>query len=208
MSFLSVVIPRGRFRFAGFRHELIHLEQDFASRGAFQNHGFDTRDTAFSALRTLSVDTYGASAAVEFARASLGAGILVQHFSLGFEFDRFVHENQDLYGAPDPTQNVFHFSQDGDDISGRRGGRCCGAGIGSKDRRVLQTLAQIRVLVLLERIVGTPQRTPDSTFKVPDTFAVGVSMRVRPGVPGHDRVHARLSLAAFLRVRHRAGEPG
>ena len=175
LSFLSVVIPRGRFRFAGFRHELIRLEQDFASRGVFQNHGFETRDTAFSALRTLSVDTYGASAAVEFPRASLGAGILVQDFSLGFEFDRFVHENQDLYGAPDPTQNVFHFSQDGDDIS-------VGAVFG-----VVVPVSAAKIGASYKRsprsefssfsggLVGSQQRTT-STFKVPDTFAVGVSM--------------------------------
>ena len=36
LSFLSVVIPRGRFRFAGFRHELIRLEQDFARAGCFK----------------------------------------------------------------------------------------------------------------------------------------------------------------------------
>ena len=100
LSFLSVVIPRGRFRFAGFRHELIRLEQDFASRGVFQFRGFDERDTASSGRRTMSVDTYGASAAFEFAGASVGAGMLVQDFSLGFDFERFAHEDQNLYGVP------------------------------------------------------------------------------------------------------------
>ncbi len=175
LSFLSVVIPRGRFRFAGFRHELIGLEQDFSSRGTFQNHGFDTRDLGLSALRTLSVATYGASAAVEFPRASLGAGILVQHFSLGFELDRFAHEDGDLYGAPDPAQNVFHLTQDGDDFS-------VGAVFG-----VVVPLSAARIGASYKRSprsefsslprggVGTQQRTT-STFKVPDTFAVGVSV--------------------------------
>jgi long-chain fatty acid transport protein len=199
LSFLSVVIPRGRFRFAGFRHELIRLEQDFASRGVFQNHGFDTRDTALSALRTLKVDTYGASAAIEFSRScsalttstaaqvtqgtsprrcpivSLGAGILVQDFSLGFEFDRFVHENQDLYGAPDPTQKVFHFSQDGDDVSvGAVVGvvvPVSGAKIGASYKRSPKS----EFSSFSGGLVGS-QQTTTSTFKVPDSFAVGVSM--------------------------------
>jgi long-chain fatty acid transport protein len=175
LSFLSVVIPRGRFRFAGFRHELIRLEQEFASRGVFQSRGFDTRDTAFTGRRTLSVDTYGAAAAVEFPYASLGAGILVQDFSLGFEFDRFVHENQDLYGAPDPQQKVFHFSQDGNDVS-------VGAVVG-----VVVPVSAARIGASYKRSprsnfssIATPRgeapRTTTSTFKVPDTFAVGVSM--------------------------------
>jgi long-subunit fatty acid transport protein len=175
LSFVSVVIPRGRFRFAGFRHELIRLEQDFSSRGPFQNQGFDTRDTAFAALRTLSVDTYGAAAAVEFSGVSLGGAVLVQDFSLGFEFERFVHENQDLYGAPDPAQSVFHFSQEGDDLS-------VGAVIG-----VMGTISAARIGASYKRsprsdfssfsggLVGSQQRTA-STFKVPDTLAVGVSM--------------------------------
>lgn len=175
LSFLSVVIPRGRFRFAGFRHELIRLEQDFASRGPFQNHGFETRDSAFSALRTLSVDTYGASAAIEFRRASVGAGILVQDFSLGFQFERFLHKDGDLYGAPDPTQTVLQFSQDGDDIS-------VGAVVG-----VVVPISAAKIGASYKRspksefssfsggLIGSQQRTT-STFKVPDTFAVGVSV--------------------------------
>jgi long-chain fatty acid transport protein len=174
LSFLSVVIPKGRFRFAGFRHELIRLEQNFGSSGVFQNHGFETRDTAFSGLRTLNVDTYGGAAAVEFSGISVGAGILVQDFSLGFEFDRFVHENQDLYGAPDPTQHVFRFTQDGDDLS-------VGAVIG------------VVVPVSAAKIGASYKRSPSSkfssisnglfsvgsdqtTFKVPDTLAIGMSM--------------------------------
>ena len=175
LSFLSVVIPRGRFRIAGFRHELISLEQDFASRGVFQNPGFETRDHAFTGLRTLNVDTYGASAAVEFRHASVGAGILVQDFSLGFEFDRFLHENQDLYGAPDPTQKVFHFSQDGDDIS--VGGvvgvvvPVSAAKIGASYKRSPRS-----EFSSLSAPTGGTQQHTTSTFKVPDTFAVGVSM--------------------------------
>lgn len=173
LSFISVVLPRGRFRFAGFRHELISLEQNFDSRGPFQNHGFDTRDTAFSALRTLSVDTYGASAAVEFPRASVGAGLLVQRFSLGFEFDRFLHET--FYGAPDPRQSVFHFSQDGDDTA-------VGAVFG-----VLVPVQAARIGVSYKRaprfefssfsggLVGS-QQTTNASFKVPDTLAAGFSV--------------------------------
>ena len=61
------------------------------------------------------MDTYGASAAVEAGRVWVGAGVLVHHLSLGFEFERYLHET--FYGVPDPRQSLFHFSQDGDDTA-------------------------------------------------------------------------------------------
>jgi hypothetical protein len=115
LTFTSLVYPRGRLRLALFRHELIQVEQDFTSRGPFQARGFDVRDTAFSALRTLTVDTYGASAAFDARRVWVGAGVLVHNFSLGFDFERYLHDS--FYGVPDPRQSVFRFTQDGDDTA-------------------------------------------------------------------------------------------
>ena len=200
LSFVSVVIPRGRFRFAGFRHELIRLEQEFASRGVFQNHGFENRDKAFSGQRTLSVDTYGASAAIELPGASLGAGILVQDFSLGFEFDGFLHENGDFYGAPDPALNILHFTQDGDDFS-------VGAVVGvvvpvstARDRRVVQAFAQIRILVLLGR--DRRDATTDDLHLQGPRHVCGWRLDgIHVGVPDHDRIHAGFPLAARFRVQ-------
>src|SRR5687768_8952389 len=115
LGFASYVYPRGRFRAAVFRHELIRVEQDFISRGVFQNRGFDNRDSAFDGLRTVTVDTYGASAAVEAGPVWIGAGLLVHDFSLGFEFDRYVAV--EFSGVPDPQRSIFHFSQEGDETS-------------------------------------------------------------------------------------------
>jgi hypothetical protein len=172
LSFASFVYPRGRVRAALFRHELIRVEQDFSSRGPFQNQGFDVRDSAFDALRTLSVDTYGASAAVEAGRLWAGAGVLVQRFSLGFDFERYLH--QTFYGVPDPRQSVFQFTQDGEDTA-------IGAVVG-----VLVPISSAKVGVSYKRaprfgyssfsggLVGSQERT-FSEFKVPDTLAVGFS---------------------------------
>jgi long-chain fatty acid transport protein len=172
LSFASFVYPRGRFRAALFRNELIRVKQDFTSRGVFQNQGFDVRDTAFDGLRTLTIDTYGASAALDAGRVWVGGGALVYRFSMGFEFERYVH--QSFYGVPDPRQSVFHFSQEGEDVA-------VGAVVG-----VLVPVSSAKVGVAYKRaprfdfssfsggLAGSQQRS-FSEFKVPDTLAVGFS---------------------------------
>jgi hypothetical protein len=171
-TFVSFVYPRGRYRLAAFRHELIRVEQDFTSRGVFQNRGFDNRDTAFTGLRVLSVDTYGASAAVDLPGLRIGGGLLVHRFTLGFDFERYVH--QTFYGVPDPQQSVFRFTQDGDDTA-------VGAVLG-----VIVPLSGTRLGLSYKRaprfgyssfsggLVGSQQRTT-AEFKVPDVLAVGFS---------------------------------
>ncbi len=171
-SFVSFVYPRGRSRLAVFGHELIRVDQAFSSRGPFQSRGFDTRDTALSATRTLTIDSFGASLAVEAGRVWMGAGLHVHRFSMGFEFDRYLH--QSFYGAPDPRQSLFHFSQ-----SGR------GLGVGG----VLGVVVPItigKIGVSYRRaprfgftsfsggLVGSQERST-ATFKTPDTIAVGFS---------------------------------
>ena len=177
LNFISFVYPRGRLRLAAFRQELIHVEQEYTSRGTFQNQGFDTRDSAFSAGRTLGIDTYGASLAFDARKVRLGAGLLVQHFSLEFEFDRFFH--QDFYGTPDPRQSVFHFSQSGHDTA-------VGAVFG-----VLVPVSTAKIGISYKRAprfdftscssgVLNPERCSNGTFKVPDLFSAGFSITLTP----------------------------
>ena len=207
LTYLSLVIPRGRFRFAAFRHELIKLEQEFTSRGVFQNRGFDNRDTAFSATRTLSVDVYGASAAYDAGRLWIGGGLLIAPFSLGFDFRRYLHD--DFYGAPDPQQELFNFTQDGDDVG-------FGAVIGAI---VPVKLAKIGVSYKRSPrfdfssssggLVGSQQRTL-STFKVPDVFAAGVSATFDRALVTveYTRVFHSQLLDEYVTVLARQGESG
>jgi long-chain fatty acid transport protein len=174
-SFASFVYPRRGLRLAAFRHELIRVDQDFASIGVFQNQGFDTRDTGITATRTLTIDSYGGSAAYELRHVWLGAGVMLQHFTLGFDFDRFVARN-DIYDAPDPTAQVFHFAQEGSDV-----------GLGAMAGLVVP-LPKGKIGVAYKRgarvdfsstasglVVANGPRTSRATFKVPDTIAVGAS---------------------------------
>jgi hypothetical protein len=172
LTYLSFVLPRGRLRFAAFRHELIKLEQEFTSRGVFQYRGFDNRDHGFTATRTLKVDVYGASAAYDAGRLWIGGGLLIEAFSLGFDFRRYLHE--EFYGAPDPQQEVFHFTQDGDDIGlGAVAGVMVPLGFG-KVGVSYKRAPRFDFASFLGGLVGSQERVL-STFKVPDVFAAGVS---------------------------------
>lgn len=167
--------PHGRWRFAGFRHELIHLEQDFSSRGLFQDQGLETRGTAFSARRTIAIATYGGAVAVQLPRVRLGADLLVQHLNLGLDFTRYAH--QSFYGAPDPRQQLFQYTQSGD-----------GVGLGAVVSAMVP-LSRVNVGLAFKRgarfdvnafsggLAGSQQQTR-STFKVPDTLAIGASSYV------------------------------
>ena len=174
-SFLSFVYPRGKLRLAAFRHELIRVDQDFESIGVFQNRrGFENRDTGATASRTLAIDSYGGSVAYEAPHVWIGGGVMAQHFSLGFEFERFVHPTN-MYLAPDPTQRVFQFSQSGGDTA-------LGAVVG-----VMVPLPKAKIGLAYKRgatfdfsSTATPfpfsnGSTTSATFKTPDTLALGAS---------------------------------
>ena len=206
-SFHSSILTAG-FDWLPSRNELIDLEQPFTSRGVFQNRGFDARDTAFSASRNLSVTTYGASAAVDLRRAWIGGGVLVQHFELGFTFDRYLH--QTFYGAPDPSQQVLHFTQAGNDTG-------LGAVVG-----VVVPVSDAKIGVSYRRapradfssfsggLVGTQQHS-ESTFKVPDRFALGASnlFGTRFLVTAeYTRVFHSQLLSAYVKLVASQGESG
>ncbi len=174
-SFASFVYPRGKLRVAAFRHELIRVQQDFASSGVFQNRGFENRDTGVTANRTLDIDSYGAAVAYQTPHVWLGAGVMAQRFELGFELDRFVQRNL-ITDPPDPTLRVFHFSQTGKDTA-------LGAVAG-----IVVPLSKAKIGLAYKRgarfdfsSTATPfffsngPTTSTATFKVPDTLALGVS---------------------------------
>lgn len=172
LSFVSFVYPRGRWRIGAFRHELIRVSQEFESQGVFQNRNFENRDTGFSATRSLNIDSYGTSVAFDAGRAWLGAGVQLQRFSLGFDFDRFSFDT--FYGPPNPQLRLLEFRQNGSDV-----------GVGAMFGAVVP-LAIAKLGVSYKRsprfdfssfsggLVGTGQQTL-STFKVPDVLAIGAS---------------------------------
>ena len=115
-SFMSFVYPRGRFRLAAFRHELIRVDQDFESIGVFQNRMVSTIATPASPpARTLDDRQLRRRGGLSNCRTVwIGGGVMAQRFSLGFEFDRFVATERHLSTRRIRRRSVFHFSQNGE----------------------------------------------------------------------------------------------
>lgn len=176
LTFASFVQPFKQARIAFYRHELINVDQGFDYRGVFQNQGFDTRDTAFSADRSMHIDNYGLSVGWPWGPIRLGAGISAAKFSLGLDFARFAHES--FRGAPDPSQVTFRFSQDGDAWSvGATVGALVPLKGGTTTIGAAYRLGPSFPFSSVARPTGSPEQTFSGDFKVPDVLALGVSTR-------------------------------
>ena len=179
LTFAAFVYPWKGFRVAAYRHEPIRVNQEFSSRGVFQARGFETRDTAFTGQRTLEVGSYGVSVAHAYRNVWLGAGLSVNRFSLGFEFDRFLHESlRGLYGAPDPNQSVFHYSQTGDSSAlGTVLGILVPVSNAVKVGASYRRMSSVEFSSFSGGLLGTQERST-ADFNVPDVVAAGLSARI------------------------------
>jgi long-subunit fatty acid transport protein len=177
LTFLSFTFRKPRFAVAAYRHELIRVEQVFNSSGVFQNHGSEGRDFGIAAVRDLSIVSYGVSVATNWRALTFGAGISLNTFNLGLDFNRLNTALFVPYGPPDPTQNVLHLTQDGDATSpGYVAGvllpLASAAKIGVAYRRGPRFPFSMSSTSPL-----SPSQQTTANFKVPDVFAVGVSAR-------------------------------
>lgn len=176
LTFASFVQPIGRASLAAYRHELMRLDQQFDYRGAFQDAGFDIRDRAFSGARDFSIDNYGVSVAWPIGPVSVGAGLAVARFSMAFDFHGFLHES--FRGAPDPRQEILHYTQSTEDW-----------GLGATVGALVPLLGGAATIGVAYRhgpgftfttvaapILG-PRTSFEADFNVPDVIAAGVSTR-------------------------------
>jgi long-chain fatty acid transport protein len=180
LGFLSLVYPMRHIAFAVYRHQPLQVDQRFESSGVFQFRppSSQTRDTALAGTRSMSLQNYGGSAAVQVRPGiSVGAGVSLYTFSLGFDFRRFLYVNNDFYGPPDPGLEIFRFTQAGDTT-----------GVAANVGILVSATPKIKVGAAFKRgprftftstssgLVGT-QLTDDAKFRVPDVIAAGLSIR-------------------------------
>ncbi|HEX4962104.1 MAG TPA: hypothetical protein VF173_14815 [Thermoanaerobaculia bacterium] len=116
LSFLSYVVPRDRWSFALFRHELVNFQADFSTQGAYLGP-FRTRglygipgetDGRLAALRNhmdVDVTAYGGAASCRLGRG-LSLGLTVSYFD--FSIDSLAQRyRQELSSPPDFTSDPF-----------------------------------------------------------------------------------------------------
>jgi long-subunit fatty acid transport protein len=180
-AFMSFVYPHKRWRFALYRHEPLRIGQSFNSRGVFQSRGTtpfdDFRDTGFSGQRTITISSYGFSAAGQWRKLWLGGGVSLNRFSLDFDFNRFVTDPLAFYGPPETRFKVFEFSQTGDATSlGVVAGIMAPLGTNTKVGGAYRRTSPFPFSSVSQPTADAAQ-TSTAEFRAPDTIAVGLSQK-------------------------------
>jgi len=121
LGFLSLVVPsRSRkWTLAGFRHELVRVDQTFFSQGVFQRDPAELtsrRDTPQEGIRRISLTNYGLAGAWQLnSRLSIGTTISVYHMDLDSVFRRFDFAG--FLGPPILTSELGRSTQKGSSVS-------------------------------------------------------------------------------------------
>jgi long-chain fatty acid transport protein len=187
LSYLSFVLPRPKFSIAGYRHELIRLDQEFEALGVFE--GVFSRELALRASRIVDITAYGGAAAYRVTpKLNVGGGVTLYTFDLDGRFNRFFFL-PDIFAAPtfEPSTQITRAEQHSDTTG-------LGFNLG-----VLLTLREargaarrgpelIQVGVVYRRgpsfefeaFEGSLNRPieRDGVFKVPNVFGTGIAVRL------------------------------
>jgi long-subunit fatty acid transport protein len=179
VGFLAAVYspPSRRWVIAGYRHELVRVDQSFLSNGVFQIDaptGVSFRDRPQQGVREVSITGYGVSGAYKLGPlVSIGGSITAYDFDMNTVFRRFLTDG--FFGPPDLSKEVSRGTQSGNDVSWAP---TIGVLIGRESTRfgvVYRRGASFDFTTVED---NSPART--SVFRVPDTLAFGGSFRVRP----------------------------
>lgn len=183
VAFASVIAPRGAWSLAGYRHELVRVDQRFTSTGVFQQlpGGFtSTRELPQQAIRRLAVTGYGVAVGYRpFDELSVGLGFTVYDFAIDSVFSRL-----DTVGFLGPAQvpvvEIGRSTQVGRDRSvaptvGVLLGLTGRGRIGLTYRHGASFTFETQSLDPSTGIVVEPARPV--AFRVPHTLAVGGSFR-------------------------------
>jgi hypothetical protein len=200
-SFIAVVMPlrTHRISFAAYRHDLVHIENAFFSRGPFERVTFfgiiddRNREIPIDGTRDVRITTYGGSVAWARGNFGLGGGISVSTFRLDARFARHGFVSS-IFGLPDTGLTSATTTQSGEDaaVSGN-----IGAVWTTSDDRLTVGATFRRgpefSFVQHDQVIGGLDVTRGGTFKVPDTWGVGI---LWSGIP-----HTRL-LVDYDRVQY------
>jgi len=192
ISFVSFVLPRGRWSVAGYRQEASRLRGSAATNGAFftapavenPNLSQDYREYPSAVIRELDVVNYGGSFAYRAGKVSLGGGFNFSKLNLdsnllGFDLPA------DFYGPA--TTDSPRFSSE---ITGDSWSTGYSAGVLFVPNDKIQAGASYRRGAKFDDVRGNfvyPE-FPDiagpytADFKVPDNFGAGFAVRPLDGL--------------------------
>jgi long-chain fatty acid transport protein len=193
LSYLSFVLPRAKWSFAGYRHEFVRLDQNFEAVGVFQ--GFASRELPLRAHRQVDITSYGGAVAYRVhPKVSVGGGIAVYTFKLDAAFDRFFPMDSagtsiDTFGLPTFASHtqVTDAEQHGDTTSvGFNMGILFTLYEASDPGAAGPNAIQVGVVYrksasfdfeAFEGSIGAPMDR-SATFRTPDAFAAGAAVRL------------------------------
>jgi hypothetical protein len=177
--------PSHRWVIAGYRHELVRVDQSFLSNGIFQKDPAvlnNERELPQEGIRQVSITGYGVSGSYKISQTvALGASLTAYTFDMSSVFRRFGTVG--FFGPTNLNDEEGRATQSGDSVSwaptlGLLAGR---------DQRRFGVVYRRGASFDLTTDSLAPAPAPPGTrlvraglFRVPDTLAFGASLRPRP----------------------------
>ena len=179
LSFASIVIPMGRFVFAGYRHGIVQVDTDFSTQGAIQaltvrGISFDVRDLPLRAHRGLTLDNYGASLSWRAStRVALGGGLSFYRFDMDSLYRRLATDGP--FGPAIETTERARATQHGTDV--KVGGSVAAlVNVGGPWKvGAIYTFAPTVTFDFADNTIGP--EPAETNFGLPDRLALGLSGR-------------------------------
>jgi len=184
--FLSLIVKRKNWAYAGYRHELVLQTNTFLSQGPFYKAGAfnNARLFGLTGFRDIRLTTYGASATYRVSPwLSIGEGISVYRFSLAARFAALgaqeLGTEDDFFRPVDPDSAGKHSSttQDG-----------TGTQVAFNVGALMTPYPWLRVGLVFRQsasflftevnvVPNTPTATRVGTFRTPGVMAAGVRVQ-------------------------------
>jgi len=227
LSYLSYVVPRDRWPFAFFRHELVNFRADFSTQGAYLASTLSRsprgipgeNDARLAALRNrmdLDITAYGAATACRLGRGfSLGVTVSYYDFDLDSLALRYLPA---LFSAPDFTSDPlanFQTQHGKDSDWGVAAGFLWESprqrwSLGGVYRQGPDFTFQARSASGSGTISPFPPSVQKATFHVPDVYGVGLAFRPTDAIRlafDYDRVRYSQLLQGFVDIFNLAALP-
>ena len=172
------VHPSHRWVLAGYRHDLVRINQSLLSQGVFQrapDRLSDERDRPQEAIRKIAITSYGASGSYKLSRrVAVGGSLTLYDFHIDSTFRRFVPLGG-FTGSADLQNETGRATQKGDDVALAP---TVGVLVGDGPWRV--GLNYRRGASFTYTTVDGDLPPVEPAFRVPHTVAFGASYRVQP----------------------------